>query len=314
MLKKKALRKIVITTMSVFIIFMLYLIPTTKEERVLNANLELEYITGIGNHHIYLTNDYNYLVRSKILLDEKTQEGKIKKLLSNLTIQKTSKFPAGLHPTIPLGTTVKKIQIEGNFVLINFSKELLRVQEDKEKKMIESIVHSILDLDGLDTLTIQVEGETLKEYPNSKEKLPEIYTRNFALNQVFDLDHYQNAQKVVIYYLEQIDHENYYVPVTKYVNDERDKVQIVVEELTSSYIYEPNLMSLAKEDVELMNHEIDEDVLILDFNDALLQNGKIQEEVLYTFAMSCFDNYDINTISFRVNGKEQKLVQKKDMP
>ena len=83
MLKKKALRKIFVTTSSVFIILMLYFIPTTSKEKVLNANLELEYITGIGNNHIYLVNDYNYLVRSRILLDEKTIEGKIKKLLAN---------------------------------------------------------------------------------------------------------------------------------------------------------------------------------------------------------------------------------------
>ncbi len=314
MLKKKALRKIFVTTSSVFIILMLYFIPTTSKEKVLNANLELEYITGIGNNHIYLVNDYNYLVRSRILLDEKTIEGKIKKLLTNLTIQKTTKFPTGLHPTIPLDTKVKQITVEKNFVSINFSKELLRVQEDKEKKMIESIVHSVLDLEGLETLEIKVEGKILEKYPNSKEHLPLMYTKKFNLNEVFDIATYQKAQKVVIYYLEQIDDENYYVPVTKYVSDERDKVQIVVEELTSSYIYEPNLMSLAKEDVKLMNHEIDEDVLVLDFNKELLQDGQIKEEVLYTFALSCFDNYDINTISFRVEGKEQKLVQKKDLP
>ena len=47
MLKKKAIRKMIVTTMSVFIILMLYLIPTTSKERTLHTNLELEYITGI---------------------------------------------------------------------------------------------------------------------------------------------------------------------------------------------------------------------------------------------------------------------------
>lgn len=314
MLKKKAIRKMIVTTMSVFIILMLYLIPTTSKERTLHTNLELEYITGIGNNHIYLMNDNGYLVRTKILLDEKTKEAKIKMLLSNLTMQDSSKFPIGLHSTIPKGTKVEGIKLEEDFAVINFSKELLSVEKSQEKRMIESIVHSVLDIEGIRSVSIQVEGKTLKEYPNSLEKLPEIYTKNFAINQVFDIDDYKNTQKVVIYYLEQIENENYYVPVTKYLNDSREKVEIVVDELTSNYIYEPNLMSLAKEDVELISHEIDDDLLILNFNESFLQDGKIKEEVLYTFAMSCFDNYNINTISFQVGGVEKALIQAKDIP
>lgn len=314
MLKRKAVRKMLVTTMSIFIIMVLYFIPTTSNERVLNTNLELEYITGIGNNHIYLTNDNNYLVRSKILLDEKTTEAKLKMLLSNLTIQETTKFPTGLHATIPLGTTIKSIQIEENHVLLNFSKEILRVQEDKEKRMIESIVYSVLDLKELTTLEIQVEGKNLEAYPNSKEKLPIIYDRNYGINQVFDLNSLQGSSKVVVYYLEQIQNENYYVPVTRYLTDDREKIQIIVDCLTSSYIYEPNLMSLAREDVSLMDYEINEDLFILNFNDALLQEDKIKEEVLYTIAMSVFANYDVNTVSFQINGVEKAYLQEKDIP
>ena len=95
MLKRKAVRKMFVTTVSIFIILVLYIIPSTSQERVLNTNLELEYITGIGNNHIYLANQDHYLVRSKIFLDEKSTEAKIKMLLSNLTQQETSKFPTG---------------------------------------------------------------------------------------------------------------------------------------------------------------------------------------------------------------------------
>ncbi len=314
MLKRKAVRKMFITTMSIFILFVLYLIPTTANEKVLHTNLEIEYITGIGNNHIYLENDDHYLVRSKILLDEKSKEAKIKMLLSNLIVQDTSKFPTGLKATIPQGTKIEKIQIEENHVTISFSKEILNVKKESEKCMIESIVHSILDLKEIDSLSIQVEGKLLTQYPNSKEKLPSIFTRSFGINEVFDLTDYQNAKKVILYYIEQIEEENYYVPVTKYVNDSRDKIQIVIDELTSSYIYEPNLMSLAKEDVDLMNFEQDEDLFILNFNEALLKDGKIQEEVLYTIAMSVFENYEINTISFQVNGDEKVLLKESDLP
>ena len=70
MLKKRALRKIFITTLTAFILLVLYSIPNiNKDEEVLKTNLEVEYITGIGTNNIYLLDKNNYLVKTKILLD-----------------------------------------------------------------------------------------------------------------------------------------------------------------------------------------------------------------------------------------------------
>ena len=66
MLRKKALRKIFITTMSLFIIMTIYLIPLT--EKTLETNLEFEYITDLANSSIYLLDENNYLVKTKVLV------------------------------------------------------------------------------------------------------------------------------------------------------------------------------------------------------------------------------------------------------
>ena len=47
--------------------------------------------------------------------------------------------------------------------------------------------------------------------------------------------------------------------------------------------------------------------MIIDFNNYLFDdiNSKtILEEVIYTISLSVRDNYDINTVVFKVNGKE----------
>ena len=55
MLRKKALRKIFITTLSAFILLVVYSIPNmTKNDNAIRTNLEVEYITGIGTNNIYL--------------------------------------------------------------------------------------------------------------------------------------------------------------------------------------------------------------------------------------------------------------------
>ena len=63
-------------------------------------------------------------------------------------------------------------------------------------------------------------------------------------------------------------------------------------------------MSIVKEDLTLLDKSVNEQVMILNFN----------EEVLYTIGYSVFDNYDVNVISYRVNDKEVVNLQKKKMP
>ena len=176
--------------------------------------------------------------------------------------------------------------------------------------MIEALVYSLTDLDGVEGITITVEKVLVTELPQSKTKIPEILTKQFGINKVYDIDSRENINKVVLYYIDENNPE-YYVPVTKYVNDDREKIQIIVDQLSSSYIFQSNLASVLKQDAELLNYEIDDNLMILDFNDCLFDSDeKILEEVIYTLAYSVFDNYDVNTILFQSDGEEVMQVMK----
>ena len=316
MLRKKALRKIFITTMSLFIIMTMYMIPLVgEEEETLKTNLEIEYVTGLGNHSIYLLNENNYLVKAKILLDSNDPLENIKTIIINMTISDSSKFPDSLKGIIPKKTKLLNTTLEDKTVTLNFSKEFLNVSSDNSQKLIEAIVYSLTELKEIDSIIIQVEGENLTTYPNRKEKLPNLLTRELGINKRYDLTSTKDINKVVIYYLEELEDEIYYVPVTKYLNDSRDKIEIIIEELTTGYIYEPNLMSFLREDTELIEARCEDELFILNFNDALFDtSGIIKEEVLYTISYSVFDNYDVNMASFRVNDKEVTNIKKDSLP
>ena len=315
MLRTKALRKIFITTLTMFILLTIYTIPSTENNPVLKTNLEVEEITGLATNSIYLLNDSGYLVRSKILLDSDKKEEQIEKILKNLIINENSYYPKGLYALIPEKTKIREIIYGEKIVTVNFSRDILKVDADHEQKMITAIVYSIMDLGDVSGVQILVEGEALLEYPNTHEKLPSILDKNMGINKKYLLTSRENISKVVIYYLEEIENSIYYVPVTKYMNDERDKIKIIIEELTSNYIYEPNLMSFLDNKVELLDYKEEGDVLFLNFNDYIFDhNDKILEEVLYSISYSVFDNYDINTVMFEVNNKEIKYISKKDLP
>ena len=191
------------------------------------------------------------------------------------------------------------------------------VKEEDSLKLIESLVYSITELENINKVNISVEGNNLETYPNTSKKLSQPLTRDIGINKEYDYTSLKDLTKVTIYYQELIDEETYYVPVTKYLNNEenKDKINIIVEELTTSYIYEDNLRSILNDNVELIGKEfVDNDLLILDFNNALFDNdSKIKEEVLYMLSSSAFANYDVNTVSFRVDGKEVNNVKRSSL-
>ncbi len=311
MLRTKAIRKIFLTTLTLFILLTVFTITNYKNENVLRTNLEIEDIAGLKTNVIYLLNDEGLLVQDRVLLDGSSVEEKIEKLLINLTEGSTGSFADGLSKVIPKGTVVNNVVVGNKYVTIDFSKELLNVSEEKEKSMITAIVYSVMDLDDFLGVSILVEGKSLEEYPNSKEKINKILDKSIGINKNYDITSFNNINKVVIYYLENINDNLYYVPVTKYVNDDREKVNIIVEELASSYIYESNLMSFLNSNVSLLEYEEKDNIMSLNFNDYLFDgNDKVLEEVLYSIAYSVFDNYDVSMVSFEVNGEIVNHIDK----
>ena len=306
MLKKKALRKIFVTTLTAFVLLVVYSIPNLYQDDALKTNLEVEYITGIGTNNIYLLDSNDYLVKTKILLDSTSKEEQVKKLIKNLTINNNSKLPNGLEATIPENTKLLEVYYDEHYLTLNFDNKLIKDKE-KVEKIIESIVYSVMDLGEIDGVIIEVNGETIDGYNK-------VLDKNIGINKSYDIKSRKDINKVVIYYLEQLDGVNYYVPVTKYLNDSDEKIKIIINELTASYIYEPNLMSFLNSNTKLLDYKEAENVMTINFNNAIFDgDNKILEEVTYTLAYSVFANYDVAQVMINVDGKNIETVGLDDL-
>lgn len=312
MIKTKAIRKIFITTVTMFILLTAFSISfMDNKEELLRVNVEVNDKVQETND-IYLLNKNNYLVKYEIMLDGDSTKDKVLKVLNYLMDIDNSIFSNELSGTIPKGVKILDVICGNQLVTVNFSKKLLDVSSYKEKQMISSIVYSLTDIDDIEGISILVEGKKLDCYPNSKESLPNILNRDIGINKEYKINSRDNISSVVIYYMENIDDELYYVPVTKYINDDRDKIKIVVEELTTSYIYEENLMSFLNSKVKLIDYKEEDDTLILNFNEYLFDSkDKVLEEVIYCLGYSVFDNYDVSMVMFEVNGQEVGYINRK---
>lgn len=295
MLKKKALRKIFITTLSMLIILTIYTIPTTQKPKVLRTNLEIEDITNLSTDKIYLLNNNNYLVKTDIFIDTNNLNNKIKRIIDYLTIN-NNKIPSNLNGYIPKNTKLLDLNIESNSLLLNFSKEF--TNSNNEEIMITGIVYSLLELDGIKEVSFQVENNFYKDYTN--------LNKDIGINKNIMYTTRNNINKVVTYYLDEKD--AYYVPVTNYVNDNREKIEIIIDSLKE---IKKGLISYINENTKLLDYKEDNNLLILNFSKELKNKNTISEEkILNTISYSVFDNYDVNMVLFQIEGKTYKYIKR----
>ncbi len=314
MLKKKAFRKIIVTTSSLMILLMVYMIPTTNKnyEETKQTSLEIEYITGLGNNNIYLFNDNNFLVKHAIILDGTSLKNQIKNIIDELTVCDCNYLPDGLYSTIPKDTTLNNIEIDKDTVTLDFSKEIGNQNKYLTDKMIESIVYSVTDLKEINNVLIKVDGKKIEHIHDVE--VGGILSRSIGINKTYEIRNRENIDNVTIYYIDNIDNNNYYVPVTKYLNLTKEKVEVIIESLANEYIYESNLISKVNQNTKLLNHSLEGYTMILNFNDSILNKDKnIDEDVINTICFSIFDNYDINEIVFKVNDAEILKKSLKDI-
>lgn len=310
MLKRMSIKKIMVSTCAVLILLILYLIPDNRKDIELK-NKTLEYTYNNITDTIYLIDRNDYVARTNITSCNCENIDKAKDLLDGLTIggKKSNIIPNGFRSIIPPDTSILDIKLEDKILTIDFSKEFLDVPEVEEEKMIESIVYTLTSIKGIDKIIIKVEGEILKNLPHSKKIIPSVLDRNYGINKEYELTTFNNTYAYTVYYVNKDNDINYYIPVTKYINKEdSEPVKLIIKELSSSPIYETNLMSYLNAGVVLNDYKLENNNLKLNFNDLLLSNpdsNKVLEEVIYTVGLSMNNIYnDLETVSFYVDNNE----------
>lgn len=309
MLKRMSIRKISVATLALFSLLLLYLMPSNQElEYTLSDKVEYEYSNS--NTIVYLMDSNDYIARTTIPGKEKDPVKQAQNAIETLIIDssKAEEVPNGFRGIIPAGTEIKEISLDNQTLVVNFSKELLDINEKYEEKMIESIVYTTTSVEGINNILIKVEGNDLKELPKSKKTLAMPLDKKYGINKNYEITTTRDIDSYTVYYVSSYNDSEYYVPVTKYINKQnKDKVKIIINELSASPIHETNLMSYLNANTSLINYEQDGDTFNLNFNDAILENkssNKILEEVIYTISLSLNDNYNVKEVNFLVNNKE----------
>ena len=297
---------------------MLYLIPTNSEE-VEIKNQKLEYVYPNDLEVIYLLDDNDYLSRTKISASNKDVITKSTDLIEALIVDGKKKdiISNGFKAILPKNTKVLNISLNEKILTIDFSEEFNNIQEEYEEKLIESLTYTLTSIDGIDKIEIYVDGVKLKKLPNSKKVLPEYLDKEYGINKKYELTSLNDIYSYTVYYVNNYNDELYYTPVTKYINSEnQDRVKIIIDELATSITYETNLMSYLDANVKLLDYEIIDNKIKLNFNNLILTDitsNVILEEVMYTIGLSLCDELSVEEVVFAVNNEEISTFSSKSI-
>lgn len=298
-MNRKLISKVFTTTLIMFFVLTVYTIPTLKKnDNTIRTNLEIDDVADIPMTKIYLLNNNNYLIQSNIFTPNKEPQKRIEDIIKYLTIEKND-LPAGLNVYIPKNTKILSIKIEEKTAKINFSKELL--DTDKLETVITGIVYSIINIEGIDNLLLTIDDKPISNYEKMMNK-------NIGINKDYSYTSRNNIMKTTIFYLDNINDNYYYVPVTKYLNDNREKIEVIVDELINN---NNKFISPINNKTKLLNYKELNNVLYLNFNKYFIDsNNEVNKNIQEMIAYSVFENYDVDMVMYEVNGKKLDFIKK----
>jgi germination protein M len=301
MLKNSIKKKLTISLLSLIILGIIYLLPSKQYyQENINYNNNVNYI--------YLLKQDKYLIRTTSLSNNSDLIAKAKEIINALTIGSNNHnyLNKELKQLIPENTKLIDITFKDSLLKLNFSRNILKVTAKSEEKMLEAIIYSLTEIPEVKQIMIFIEGELLQNLPNSKQPLPQILTRQYGINKIYNLTNLDNIDKMTIYYFIKYNNSYTAVPVTIFTNNSNDKVEVIIKNLKSSLVYQTDLVSFLSDNAKLLDYEITESQIKLNFNTSLLDNfynDSLVEEVKYAISTSLKDSLNLTDVNILVNGQ-----------
>ena len=295
MLREKLLRKIYFTTMIVFILFVISSFTINKNI----SNIKVEYQTKVSK--IYLMDDNNYLLSVPVSIKDDLMDS-IPIVINSL--KNGYNHISGLKGIVPNNTKINNIKLKDGLLEIDFNKELLNVNSELEEKIIESILYSLLEFKEINKVKITIDGKPLKNNLKSNIIISDLLTKDFGINKEYSINSMTDIKRVVLYYYEEKDNNKYYVPITKYLNSNDDKIKIIIDNLKNNYLVKPNLMTYINNKISIENYQKEKDIVTISFNSVLdFDDANYLEEAIYTLSRSIIESNAATKVIFLQNNE-----------
>lgn len=305
MIKRYTLKKITITSFSLILLLIFSSFnPKQIDYEIITEEKQKENI-------VYLLDDDNYVSKVISYFDTSNVKEEVEEKLKVLI--NGEKTLNDFNSIIPKDTKINEIKLEKDNVYIDFSQEIQSINKYIEEKMIEAIVFTLTEINGINNVYLTVGNSKYDTLQNGK-KISYPLTRDYGVNKEYDITSLSNITKTTVLFSKERNNYQYYVPITKINNVSSSKIDIIISELKSSVNSQNNLNSYVSNNLELESYKLENETLSLVFNNYIFSdlNNNILEEVKYTISESIFENYNVEKVVFNTqNDKNILIINKK---
>ncbi|WP_078555408.1 GerMN domain-containing protein [Bacillus alkalicellulosilyticus] len=285
-----------------------------EESTETEVETEVEGTTDTITRELYLIDENGLVVPQTFELPR--TEGAIRQSLEYLVADGpiTNLLPNGFRAVLPAGTEIDVHLNEDGIAIADFSEEFTNYQPEEELKILQAITWTITQFENVNSVKIRINGYDQETMPVNNTPIGvEGFSRangiNLETNDVVDV---VNSKGVTLYFLAQNGDNEYYVPVTRRVeNNGNDNVKEVVQQLLNGPSVHTKLLTDFRQGVELVDEPLYENgVVTLNFNEAILsqlEGTAISNDVLNMIVLSLTEQNGVEQVSIKVDGMSEIL-------
>ena len=181
------------------------------------------YQTSYTVSKVYLADKDNTLIPLSIKYQSFDSVGEELVYLLTQLKENSSISTSNFNGLIPSDATIKSLELANGIVSVNYDEKFLNYEKQNELKILESLVWTLCDYNGVEGVSLYVNDELLTNMPMNNTPINKVLTRQIGINNyLLTSSIIQKGERVLSYYEKEINDKYYYVPVTHYVSNLND--------------------------------------------------------------------------------------------
>lgn len=148
--------------------------------------------------------------------------------------KRKSRLPDGFEAVLPEMTQVEAVKLdpESATVAVEFA-ALPQLPADEERQALEAIVWSLTEIPGLDRVKLTIKGKPIRSLPASGLPVEAVLTRGIGINveQAQGVNLSRSMGVTLYFAAHSPGGDGYFVPITRLVERQPDRVRTAIDEL-----------------------------------------------------------------------------------
>ncbi|MGL4337665.1 MAG: GerMN domain-containing protein [Turicibacter sp.] len=276
------------------------LIKSVNEQ---NSMEQSEVVNGAGVT-VFALHESGHIVQTSVPNDKSSDQVE---MVFELFTTKMNQLPIGIKSPLSPSATLINYVMEDGVLTLNVTSDFLSYDVENERTVLEALVWSFTEIQGVETVKFQIEGVPVSNL-NGLMSVQRGLTREMGINLELDTVDVNDSQLVTVYYLTDDTQNGYLVPVTRLISSSQDPISYAINELingpkTSEYV------SVFDNQVALIDPpELEDGVISLNFNDALYYDrgqSMVSSLMMKQLVSTLTEFQEVDHVLISVDGNER---------